>query len=94
MAPMILSSTLLRDPNGPIAQFMSWVPIYSPFFLMYRLPWHPPLIQAAGAIVLMIATSIFMVIQMGRVFARHVLTAERPPRLTALLRIFRKRKPA
>jgi ABC-2 type transport system permease protein len=94
MAPMILSSTLLRDPNGPIAQFMSWVPIYSPFFLMYRLPWHPPLIQAVGAIVLMIATSIFMVIQMGRVFARHVLTAERPPRLTALLRIFRKKKPA
>ena len=94
MAPMVLTSALLRDPNGAIATFMSWIPIYTPFFLMFRLPWHPPLIQAVGAVLLMIATSIFMVIQMGRVFARHVLTAQRPPRLAALLRIVRRKKPA
>jgi hypothetical protein len=34
----------------------------------------------------MLATTAFLVIQMGRIFAAHVLTAERPPRLGALLR--------
>jgi hypothetical protein len=39
-----------------------------------------------GATILMLATTVFLVIQMGRVFAAHVLTAERPPRLGTLLR--------
>jgi ABC-2 type transport system permease protein len=65
---------------------LSWIPVYTPFFLMFRLPWHPPAVEIIGATILMLATTVFLVIQMGRVFAAHVLTAERPPRLGALLR--------
>ncbi|HEY4124457.1 MAG TPA: ABC transporter permease, partial [Rhizomicrobium sp.] len=92
MAPLIMMPALLRDPNGTIATVLSWIPVYTPFFLMFRLPWHPPLIEIIGATLLMIATTIFLVFQMGRVFAAHVLTAERPPRLGALVkRIFVRR---
>ncbi|HVP83634.1 MAG TPA: ABC transporter permease [Rhizomicrobium sp.] len=86
MAPLIMMPALLRDPNGAIATVLSWIPIYTPFFMMFRLPWNPPLLEVIGATILMIATTILLVIQMGRIFARHVLTAERPPRLGALLR--------
>ncbi|HSZ10634.1 MAG TPA: ABC transporter permease [Rhizomicrobium sp.] len=94
MGPMVLTSAMLRGPNGTLATVMSLIPIYTPFFLMFRLPWHPPLIQAVGATVLMVAMAIFMVIQMGRVFARHVLATDQPPRLLTMLRVFRKKKPA
>lgn len=86
MAPLIMMPALLHDPNGTIATVLSWIPVYTPFFLMFRLPWHPPAAEMIGATILMLATTVFLVIQMGRVFAAHVLTAERPPRLGALLR--------
>ncbi len=86
MAPLIMMPALLRDPNGAIATVLSWIPVYTPFFMMFRLPWNPPLLEVVGATILMIATTIVLVIQMGRVFANHVLTAERPPRLSALVR--------
>jgi ABC-2 type transport system permease protein len=86
MAPLIMMPALLHDPNGTIATVLSWIPVYTPFFMMFRLPWNPPLLEVVGATILMIATTVLLVIQMGRVFARHVLTAERPPRLGALLR--------
>jgi ABC-2 type transport system permease protein len=86
MAPLIMMPALLHDPNGTIATVLSWIPVYTPFFLMFRLPWHPPAAEIVGATILMLATTVFLVIQMGRVFAAHVLTAERPPRLGTLLR--------
>jgi len=91
MAPLVMMPALLHDPNGTIATVLSWIPIYTPFFMMFRLPWNPPLIQVIGATIVMILTTMLLVIQMGRVFANHVLTAERPPRLGALIRnIFRR----
>lgn len=86
MAPLIMMPALLHDPNGPISTVLSWIPVYTPFFMMFRLPWNPPLFQVIGATVVMVATTVLLVIQMGRVFSNHVLTAERPPRLGALLR--------
>ncbi len=86
MAPLIMMPALLHDPNGTIATVLSWIPVYTPFFLMFRLPWHPPAAEIVGATILMLATTVLLVIQMGRVFAAHVLTAERPPRLGTLLR--------
>jgi ABC-2 type transport system permease protein len=86
MAPLIMMPALLHDPNGTIATVLSWIPVYTPFFLMFRLPWHPPAAEIVGATILMLATTVLLVIQMGRVFAAHVLTAERPPRLGALIR--------
>ena len=91
MAPLVMMPALLRDPNGVIATVLSWIPIYTPFFMMFRLPWNPPLLEVIGATLLMIVTTVLLVIQMGRVFARHVLTAERPPRLGVLIRrVFRR----
>ncbi len=92
MAPLIVMPALLHDPNGTIATVLSWVPVYTPFFMMFRLPWHPPMAEVIGATALMIATTIFMVFQMGRVFASHILTAERPPKLAAMFKnIFRRK---
>lgn len=86
MAPVLIMPALLKDPNGIVATTMTWIPIYTPFFMIFRLPWHPPPVEVAGAMLLMVATTIFLFVQMGRLFAAHVLSTERPPRLFSFLR--------
>ncbi len=87
MAPLILMPALLHDPNGTIATVLTWIPLYTPFFMMFRLPWEPPQAEVWLSLALMVTTAGLLVWQMGRVFAAHVLTAERPPRLGAVLRM-------
>jgi ABC-2 type transport system permease protein len=60
------------------------VPFYTPFFMMLRIAAHPPPLQLWGTTALTIATTIFLIWWTGRVFARHVLTTERPPSLAGL----------
>ena len=84
--PISLMGVLMRDPNGTFATVMSWIPIYTPFFMLVRLPFHPPVAELWATAVLVVLTTAFLIHRMGRVFARHVLTTERPPALGALLK--------
>ena len=92
--PISLLGVLMRDPNGTFATVMSWIPIYTPFFMLVRLPFHPPAIELWTTAILVVLTTAFLIHRMGRVFAKHVLTTERPPALGALLRQLMGRKPA
>ncbi|MEI9996535.1 MAG: ABC transporter permease [Rhizomicrobium sp.] len=85
MLPNLMLSGVIRDPNGVLASTLSWVPVYTPFFMMLRLASHPPAWQVWGTTALALATTALMIVWTGRVFARHVLTTERPPTLGALV---------
>lgn len=84
--PNMLLSAIIQDPNGTLAQVISWIPIYTPFFMLMRLPFHPEPFELWATAILTVATTFALIRQMGRVFARHVLTTERPPSFAALLR--------
>lgn len=84
--PMMLMGALIQDPNGPLAQILSWIPIYTPFFMLVRLPFHPAPFELWATAILTIVTTVLLIRQMGRVFARHVLSTERPPSFAALIR--------
>ncbi|MEI9887268.1 MAG: ABC transporter permease [Rhizomicrobium sp.] len=86
MLPNLMIAGVMRDPNGPLASTLSWVPIYTPFFMMLRLSSHPPVWQLWGTTALAILTTALLIVWTGRVFAKHVLTTERPPALGVLLR--------
>lgn len=89
--PNMLLGALIQDPNGTLAQVLSWIPIYTPFFMLVRLPFHPAPIELWTTTILTILTTVLLVRQMGRVFARHVLSTERPPSLAGLVRqVFRR----
>jgi ABC-2 type transport system permease protein len=85
MLPNLMITGVIRDPNGPLASTLSWVPIYTPFFMMLRIASNPPVWQLWGTLALAIVTTALMVVWTGRVFARHVLTTERPPSLGKLI---------
>jgi ABC-2 type transport system permease protein len=86
MLPNLLISGIMRDPNGQMASIVSWVPFYTPFFMMLRIASHPPVLQIWGTTVLALGTTAFLIWWTGRVFANHVLTTERPPSLGRLVR--------
>ena len=92
--PNMLLGVVIQDPNGLFATVISWIPIYTPFFMLVRLPFHPPAIELWLTAALVVLTTIFLVYRTGRIFANHVLTTERPPAFRALLRQLVGRKPA
>jgi ABC-2 type transport system permease protein len=92
MMPNMLLGVIIQDPNGLLATVISWIPIYTPFFMLVRLPFHPPAIQLWLTAALVVLTTIFLIRRMGRVFANHVLTTERPPAFGALLKQLVRRK--
>jgi ABC-2 type transport system permease protein len=94
MLPNMLLGVIIQDPNGLVATIISWIPIYTPFFMLVRLPFHPPVLQLWLTAGLVVLTTIFLIRRMGRVFANHVLTTERPPAFGTLLRQLVGRKPA
>ncbi len=85
MLPNFMIAGVIRDPNGPLASGLSWVPIYTPFFMMLRIASHPPVWQLWGTVALAVTTATLMIWWTGRIFARHVLTTERPPSLGKLI---------
>ena len=91
MLPNVMIAGVMHDPNGPFATALTWIPLYTPFFMMLRIASHPPLWQLWGAVALALTTTALMIVWTGRVFAKHVLTTERPPALGALLRGLLKR---
>lgn len=84
--PNLMVTALMHDPNGTLARALSWIPIYTPFFMMFRLPSNPPAVDVVGTSVLAVATAGLLMLWTGRIFAKHVLTTERPPSFGALLR--------
>lgn len=92
--PNMLLGVLIQAPNGWLATIISWIPIYTPFFMLVRLPFHPPVVQLWLTAILVVLTTIFLIRAMGRVFANHVLTTERPPAFGALIKHMLGRKSA
>ena len=86
VVPNMLMGALVQDPNGTLARLISWIPIYTPFFMLVRLPFHPAAAELWATAALTVATTVFLVRLMGRVFARHVLTTERPPSVGKMLK--------
>jgi ABC-2 type transport system permease protein len=84
MFPNLMIAGVMHDPNGTLASTLSWVPIYTPFFMMLRIASHPPFWQLWGGVLLAVSTAALMIWWTGRIFAKHVLTTERPPSLGKL----------
>ena len=43
MVPLMTMMFIPKDPNGPLASVLSWIPLYTPFTMMNRANADPPL---------------------------------------------------
>jgi ABC-2 type transport system permease protein len=86
MVPLFLMPFIPRDPNGPLATALSWVPLYTPFVMMNRITADPPWTQVAGTGLLLVAFTGLVVWGCGRIFRLAILRTGQPPRLAELFK--------
>ncbi len=78
-----------RDPNGLLAQVLSWFPPFTPFVMMNRAAFPPGLLTYVGTTLLMLI-SIFLALRgAARVFETGVLMTGKPPRLRQVFTLLR-----
>ncbi len=68
MIPMLTLVFIMKDPASPVLAILSWIPLFTPFIMMARLPADPPLYQVIGTTLVMIVTTIIVLWAAGRVF--------------------------
>jgi len=86
MVPLMTLAFIPKDPNGPLARVLSWIPLYTPFIMMNRATADPPLIDLVGTLVLLLATTVAALFMAGRIFRIGILRTGQPPKLLEMLR--------
>ena len=89
MVPLFLMPFIPRDPNGPLASVLSWVPLYTPFVMMNRVAAHPPLWEVIGTTAVLLSFIALVLWGCGRIFRLAILRTGQPPRLAELFRWLR-----
>jgi ABC-2 type transport system permease protein len=71
--PMLLLMPALDNPNAPIIEAASWVPLFTPFLLLMRAPAGLSWIEIAGQGALMLATVVIILLLAAQVFHAGVV---------------------
>ena len=76
-APMIIAITtamnVIQDPNGPLAFWMSMIPLTSPISMMIRLPFGVPLWQITLSALILLGTFFGVVALAGKIYRVGIL---------------------
>ena len=87
MAPIFLLGTSFSNMDSPFISAAVWVPLFTPFLMMARLPQDPPLWEVLGTAALMMVTVVALIWAGSRVFRAGALGQARPG---SILKAFRK----
>jgi ABC-2 type transport system permease protein len=89
--PIMLVMMVARDPNGSLATTLSFVPPFTPFFMMMRVSSVPPPPAWQVAVsVLILAVATYLAVRLAaRVFRVGILLYGKPPSLRELFRWMR-----
>lgn len=60
MMPMFMIIIAFNDPSSPVVAIVSWVPLFTPFLLILRMPTEPPLWEVLAQIGMMTATTLLV----------------------------------
>ncbi len=81
IVPLVVMVPIGRDPNGLLAQVLSWLPPFTPFVMMNRAAFPPGLHHYVGTTLLMLVSIFFALRLAARIFETGVLMTGKPPRL-------------
>lgn len=90
MIPLFSMVFVARDPNGVLAQVLSWIPPFTPFVMMNRIAGEPAGWEIAGTIGLLCVSVAGMLWLAGRVFRNGVMRTGAPPKIVELVRLLRR----
>ncbi len=61
MLPMFAIFIAFQDPGSPVIDIASWIPLFTPFLLILRIPHDPPVWEILAQMTLMAATTAVIV---------------------------------
>ncbi len=71
--PMVLITPALDNPNAPIVEGASWIPLFTPFLMLVRAPVGLSWPEIAGMGALMAVTAIIILVLAARIFRAGVV---------------------
>ena len=60
MLPMFAIFIAFQDPGSPLVDIASWIPFFTPFLLILRMPHDPPLWEVLAQMGLMVAFALLV----------------------------------
>ncbi|MEM1088133.1 MAG: ABC transporter permease [Pseudomonadota bacterium] len=60
MAPLFMLTFAINDAESPLIQTMSWVPFFTPFLLILKMPTDPPMWEVLAQLTLMAAATLII----------------------------------
>lgn len=87
--PILLMIPIGRDPNGTLAQFMSYIPPLTPFVMMNRAAAPPTDFEYIVTTALLIVSIALVLWLAARIFRVGILMTGKPPGFIAMIRWFR-----
>lgn len=68
MVPFAIGALALQDPTSPLVAMMTWVPFFTPFLLILRIPYDPPIWEVVVQMGLMVVSSILILWIASRIY--------------------------
>jgi ABC-2 type transport system permease protein len=75
--PIMTMSMAMTAPDAPAVKILSWIPFFTPFLMMARLPSDPPMVELAASMAGMFAFAALMIWIAGRAFRAGALSTEK-----------------
>jgi ABC-2 type transport system permease protein len=69
----IMAQTVLNDPNGVLAQWLSFIPFTSPIIMMVRLPFHVPVWELVVSMIMLVLGFVFTTWMAGKIYRTGIL---------------------
>ncbi len=91
MLPLLFLFFSIEASDSSVVQIASWVPVWTPFVMMARLPTDPPLWEVLGAGALMVVTTILVLWAAAVVFRQGALRQADADTVRRLFRLGRKK---
>lgn len=79
MLPLPFLTMVIQDPNGIVARVLTFIPLYTPYAIMLRIPAQPPVWEIVAASALLLITVSYVVFTMGKIYRRGVLSSGAAP---------------
>lgn len=68
MAPLAIGAISIENPDSSLVQMMTWVPFFTPFLLILRMPIDPPMWEVVAQLGLMVLSTIIILWIATRVY--------------------------
>ena len=89
MVPLMTMVPIAQDPNGSLAQILSFIPLFTPFVMMNRAAGPPALWEYVATTALLLLSVAMVMWAAAKIFRIGILMTGKPPKPSEILRWIR-----